>query len=266
LTDILHPVEEKSGIGRRFTLQHAFVRWRLHRFVEPFERFLNRLLCRAAFSRWRCQHTVLGPNDFFQPGFSQDRRYGLYQHVLESEGLDQAIDYLEFGVATGHSIRWWADKNRHPDSRFVGFDTFTGLPEDYEHFPEGEFSTGGKFPDIDDDRVRFEAGLFQETLHPFLSSFEFEHRAVIHIDADLYSSTLFVLTTLAPRVRADDVILFDEFVVATHEFRAWMDFLAAYPMEYGVLGAVNNYTQLAVKVTAPPIATRGSGAGRIPGV
>lgn len=254
MNDKLMPVEEKGGIGRALTLQHAFLRWRLHVLVEPFSRFLMRLLYRSSFSRWRCDQPELGFNDFFRPGFAQDRRYELYAYLLESEELDQPIDYLEFGVATGHSIRWWVEHNPHPESRFAGFDTFTGLPEDFEQFPEGEFSTEGQVPDIDDSRVRFEAGLFQKTLFPFLKEFTFERRAFIHIDADLYSSTLFVLTALAPRLRAGDIILFDEFVTVTHEYRAWLDFVSAYPLKYKVLGAVNNYTQLAVKILEPPLA------------
>lgn len=185
-------------------------------------------------------------------------RSGGHRHVFDAQGLQGPIDYLEFGVATGHSIRWWAEHNRDPASRFIGFDTFTGLPEQYEHFPAGEFSTGGQFPRIDDRRVRFEAGLFQPTLHPFLSRFTFRHRTVVHIEADLYSSTLLVLTTLAPHLRAETIILFDEFVIAIHEFRAWMDFLFAYPVEHEVLGAVNNHTQVAMKITQPPLPAAGS--------
>ena len=51
-------------------------------------------------------------------------RIDLYQHIALL--TDGPIDYLEFGVWQGASIRSWLELNRHPDSRFVGFDTFEG--------------------------------------------------------------------------------------------------------------------------------------------
>src|SRR5271170_2865109 len=44
-----------------------------------------------------------------------------------------AIDYLEFGVHRGHSIRYFASQNESADSRFFGFDCFTGLPDDWNN-------------------------------------------------------------------------------------------------------------------------------------
>ena len=41
------------------------------------------------------------------------------------------LNYLEFGVADGHSFNWWMTENISLIHRFYGFDTFTGLPEDF---------------------------------------------------------------------------------------------------------------------------------------
>ena len=71
---------------------------------------------------------------------------------------------------------------------------------------------------------------------------------MIHADADLYSSTLFLLTRLYPRLKRDDVIIFDEFGVPTHEFRAFTDFVSSHRLRYTVLGAVNNYLQVAIRL------------------
>jgi len=54
----------------------------------------------------------------------------------------------------------------------------------------------GNPPIVDDNRVILIKGIFQETLEPFLKQFKFKNRLVINFDADLYSSTLFVLLTI----------------------------------------------------------------------
>ena len=41
------------------------------------------------------------------------------------------------------------------------------------------------------------------------------------MDADLYSSTLYVLTMLAPYLKAGDIVMFDEFTVPRHEYLAF---------------------------------------------
>jgi hypothetical protein len=57
-----------------------------------------------------------------------------------------------------------------------------------------------------------------------------------------------VLFALADKLRADDILIFDEFCDVRQEFRAWNDFLAAYPREYEVLGMVGNYGKVAIKL------------------
>jgi hypothetical protein len=55
-------------------------------------------------------------------------REELYESIVRSEGLEGAIDYLEFGVWEGNVLRWWTSRNRDPGSAFFGFDSFEGLP------------------------------------------------------------------------------------------------------------------------------------------
>src|SRR5205823_13838731 len=62
-------------------------------------------------------------------------RERLHGHLIDSQGLSGPIDYLEFGVWEGASIRWWIERNRHSDSSFVGFDSFEGLPANWEGMP-----------------------------------------------------------------------------------------------------------------------------------
>ena len=178
-------------------------------------------------------------------------REDLYRAVLEGEELDGPMDYLEFGVFKGRSMRWWLEHVRHPDARFVGFDSFHGLPEDWGAVLQGDLDARGKIPDIQDSRCSFEVGLFQDTLLGFMSRVPLDRRKVIHMDADLYSSTLYVLSTLAPRLRAGDVFIFDELGglrTSVHEFRAVDDFLTAFPIKYQILGVTRLYRQVAMRI------------------
>ncbi len=68
------------------------------------------------------------------------------------------------------------------------------------------------------------------------------------LDADLFSSTLFTLSSLAPFFKEGDIILFDEFVVPTHEFMAYHHFLDSYYFDLELIGAANNYYFAAFKV------------------
>src|SRR5258707_9706507 len=79
------------------------------------------------------------------------KRFDLYRHVQNVIGA-APIDYLEFGVHRGESIREWSQLNIHPKSSFIGFDSFEGLPEAWDNLGVGAFSTGGAVPCIDDSR------------------------------------------------------------------------------------------------------------------
>lgn len=230
-------------------LKAAFFRAELDRAGYVLGEPLLKLVYLARLSRWIRRHRPLPYGGGVGGAITPENRTALYRHLLETHGLGGAIDYLEFGVAAGASFRWWLENNTHPDSRFYGFDTFTGLPEDFGGgITAGTFSTGGNVPDVSDSRAAFIPGLFQDTLGPFLDEHDLRRRLVVHADADLYSSTLFVLTQLHSRLKPNDIIVFDEFGVPTHEFRAFTDFVASYRLRYTVLGAVNNYLQTAIRV------------------
>jgi hypothetical protein len=189
-------------------------------------------------------------NDFFKLKRDYPARVKLHEFVAERYNLDtQKIHYLEFGVASATSFKWWLARNGNPDSAFFGFDTFEGLPEAWGTYSKGAMSFG--LPDITDPRAYFYKGLFQDTLYGFLKTYEEDETAlrVIHLDADLYSSTLFALTMLAPYLRAGDLLFFDEFNVPNHEFAAWEAFIKSYYFEYEVVGAVNNFYQTGFRLT-----------------
>jgi O-methyltransferase len=155
--------------------------------------------------------------------------HDFYRYVHGEVCGGAAIDFLEFGVYKGDSIGFWSQMNRDPCSRFIGFDSFEGLPENWtKKVTKGAFYVGGAMPQIDDERVTFVKGWFQNTLPGFLNGFMPRSRLVVHNDSDLYSSTLFTLVNLHRFLVPGTVIIFDEYSSATHEFRAFADYRNAF--------------------------------------
>lgn len=200
-------------------------------------------------SEWRQKHPVKGYNDFYQDTWDYNRRYILYEKISEQEGLARKeMDYFEFGVAGGHSFRWWLEKNKMEGSRFFGFDTFEGLPEKWGPFEKGAMATKLESLQITDARAHFYKGLFQQTLVPFLHRYDGLHPRLIHLDADLFSATLFALTQLYRFLKPGDILLFDEFAVPQHEFLAFKIFTESFYIDFEVIGAANNYLFVAIKI------------------
>lgn len=127
-----------------------------------------------------------------RPYKSFKNRYELYEYLNSEVIKNRCIDYLEFGVYEGDSIAKWAEINTDSHSRFFGFDSFEGLPEKYKYtslktLQAGSFSTDGKIPAIDDERVRFVKGYFHDTVPDFSTTFEKKvDYLVINFDADKY--------------------------------------------------------------------------------
>jgi O-methyltransferase len=225
-----------------------FMRWKLHVLVEPFTGFLLNLVYLSKMSKWRASTPSSKFNDFYTGTWDYTKRYKIYEYLINEEKMSGPIRYMEFGVAEGKSFRWWLEHNTHPDSRFDGFDTFTGLPENWNVFKTGSFSAGGKAPEVNDARAQFHKGLFQDTLPAFLKSIQDDHRRIFHMDADLYTATLYVLTHAAPYMRKGDIILFDEFAVPRHEFLAFSEFVASYYIKLELIAAQNNFYFVAFRV------------------
>jgi O-methyltransferase len=229
------------------------VLYTIKRILKPLAEFilkwkaLRELFHKAVYFPAFCSWRRANPCQSFYG--SLDVRYDMYRAVAIQEKLDGPICYLEFGVYKGESILWWTQFNTHKDSLFWGFDSFEGLPEDWNSsVKKGKFSTDGKTPSIADPRCRFVVGWFNNTLMPFLNQTDLPHRRVIHLDSDLYSSTLFVLTALATRLKPGDILIFDEFRDLVHEFRAFWDFCGVYPHTFQALAMKNHYNRVVIKV------------------
>ena len=153
--------------------------------------------------------------------------------VVAHRVRDRKVLYLEFGVYRGVSMRYWSQALRHPESRLHGFDSFEGLPEDFDvggGYPRGRFSTGGVPPELDDPRVSFFKGWFQETLP--LYELPGHEVLVVNMDADLYSSTIFVLRHLREAFRPGTYLYFDDLSRPEHEAKAFEEFMRESGLEF----------------------------------
>lgn len=177
---------------------------------------------------------------YMATGLRGARRFGdreeLFAHSLQSARAGGLI--LEFGVADGASINRIAALV--PGEAVYGFDSFAGLPEGWGTLGKGHFKAEA-LPMVREN-VGLVVGLFQETLGAFLA----EHRGKVrflHLDADLYSSTTYVLKALLEegRIQEGTVVQFDELFGYLYwwrdgEYRALKELEEAGKIEYGFIG------------------------------
>lgn len=154
--------------------------------------------------------------------FSDDRAAHLTHavNVAQNKGL-----VLEFGVYQGESLKII---QKAAGQTAYGFDSFTGLPEDWTLFhSKNFFNQNGATPQSNQD-IHFIKGLFQDTLEAFIKTNP-EPIRIAHLDADLYSSTSYVLTQLMPHLSTGTVLIFDDYLYALDyekcDYRACRDFL-----------------------------------------
>jgi hypothetical protein len=185
-------------------------------------------------------------------GFGRHPRYHDRRqlHVAIGKMIEQEKAlYLEFGVYRGDSLHLWSKLLLNPKSSLHGFDSFEGLPEDWNAFgPKGTFDLKGSPPEFKDARITLHQGWFSNTLPKFTLP---EHdRLVLHLDSDLYSSTKLVLDTFRRSILPGAILIFDEFSDRMHELRAFDEFLIETQMRFKILGATASLEQVAFERTA----------------
>jgi len=162
--------------------------------------------------------------------------YATLRSVLTGRGPSLAIApepegwAVEFGVYTGYSLGLIASH-----MPVIGFDSFEGLPEDWrEGFSKGKFSLA-KAPGIragfPPPKSMIVPGWFEDTV----PSFPFPRLGLVHIDCDLYSSTVTALEGVTDAVHDGTIIVFDEFHsypgAEDHEEKAFKEWLHKYSIE-----------------------------------
>jgi len=212
--------------------------------ILPDSNWLRSMAYRPMFEAW-CKHHS-GRHPVFKD------RTEMYDFINNSIVSNKPIQYLEFGVYKGESIDYFSRLNSDRNSRFIGFDTFTGLPEDWIEFSRRvgskTFDAGGELPKSDDARVSFVKGLFQNTLPLFLKEYKSTYQLIVHNDSDLYSATLYVLTCANHILTSGTIVIFDEFYSVMHEHRALQDYCSSYMRSYQVIAATQDYKQIAIRM------------------
>ena len=157
--------------------------------------------------------------------------------------------FYEFGVWRASSFKYLIKAFK----KGYGFDTFTGLPEDWDlgsHIEKkGAYTNEGNVPKIKGGE--FIVGKFEDTLPVFFSE-SHPMASVINFDADLYSSTICALNFSKSVMDKDTILIFDEFIIneswEQDEFRALNEFCSNNHYSYEVI-AISFFTkQVAVKL------------------
>jgi hypothetical protein len=163
-------------------------------------------------------------------------RYDLFREALRHINGDAPL-YLEFGVYKGDTLRWWCENVAAPGARFVGFDSFEGLPEDWHENAKAGMFAVDTIPEAPDPRASFEVGWFDQSVPAF--DLPPHDQLIVNIDSDLYSSAVVVLTKLEPFLVPGTLIYFDELGDINHELRAWREFLERTKVRVEALGIAN---------------------------
>lgn len=133
--------------------------------------------------------------------------------------------WLEFDVASGNTINYISS---FTTDIVYGFNSFEGLPEYWrDGFDKGAFNRNVILP-IVNENVKLIKGWFNDTLPQFIQDHN-QKISFIHMDADLYSSTKFILNTLKNYIDENCIIVFDELVnydgFENVEFLAFYEFI-----------------------------------------
>ncbi len=168
---------------------------------------------------------------------------------------------LEFGVHKGKTINVMSKV--FPNDTLYGFDSFEGLPEDWNistnpkknKHKKGYFAVD-KLPSVSKN-VELVKGFFDTSLPKWLEDNNPKPIKLLHVDSDLYSSAKTVLTLLNDSIVKDTIIVFDEFYAwgrkryetwEDHEYKALHEWITDFDREFEVLYR-SNHQQCSIRIT-----------------
>ena len=149
--------------------------------------------------------------------------------IADKDGI-----WAEFGVHSGKTLKELTNIN----DIVYGFDSWKGLPEEWNfENPKGAFNTNGVIPFEPNSKMVLVQGWFNESLPKFIEQTSINKISLLHLDADLYSSTKCVLDNFKPFFKGKCIIVFDEFFNypewEKHEYKAFKEFI--FDMEKNII-------------------------------
>jgi len=170
-------------------------------------------------------------------------KFNLFDYVIQNSITDRP--FYEFGVWKGVSFEYILKSIK----KGFGFDTFTGLPDNWYNEKVGTYSSDGVIPKIKGGN--FIAGSFKDTLPKYFLK-KRPLASLINFDADLYSSTLCALENCKQIIDESTILIFDEFLMSDEwekdEFKALNEFCMNNNLSYEVIAVSLFSKQVAVKV------------------
>ena len=183
------------------------------------------------------------------PNENTKSRHEYYKYCISQVNTELNI-WASLGVHEGKRERKIIEyKNKYfphlQEKHLHGFDSFQGLPSYWKPgFPKGKFNMEN-VPTIAGCKLHI--GWFSETLPVFASENKGKTLALLHVDCDLYSSTVDIFENLANMVVPGTIIMFDEIqgeeVHIEHEKKAFDEFVDKYKVEYEWLAWMANASQ-----------------------
>ncbi len=153
---------------------------------------------------------------------------------------------LEFGVYRGRTLSQIRKALPVEKFKVFGFDSFVGLPEDWTgtNLKKGHFSTRKSIPQI--EGVKFHVGWFKDTIPEYQK--DAQDISLLHIDCDLYSSTIDILYGLHPWIKEGTIIVFDEWFYnhkdieenRQHEQKAFFEWAADKNVSYEIFPEIED--------------------------
>ena len=179
-------------------------------------------------------------------------------HLIKALNHKGSGHICEFGVWKGRSLRILA---KNTAETVWGFDSFEGLPEDWDRGPDvykkGHFATSKKLKFR--SNVKLVKGLFESSLPIWLEE-NLGPIGLIHVDCDLYSSTKTALTLLNDRIVPGTVVVFDELISMSvnmmaryqtwdqDEYKALLEWAKEFDREFELLARAED-CEVSIKIT-----------------
>ena len=181
------------------------------------------------------------------PAFEAPRVTSIYGAFGE---ISLPGDFAEFGVHRGGSARL-IDALMTGERRLHLFDSFEGLPEDWNtNRKKGSFKLSeDEIPKFNRKRVSIYKGWFKDTVPEFGKEMT-APLSFIHMDADLYSSTIDVLFNINHLIAPQTVILFDEYSLGRldEEHRAFCEWAEKFNRDFEFLWRTDG-AQVCTRIT-----------------